>query len=177
MSRAWYFVTLVPIVIGVALAAVSIAGLVDAVKAMQRVVVPGEGPLTLDAGEYVIYGESESHVGDRVIVNKAFSVRCVVAAADGSQLVISHPSSKSSYTFSGYAGESLFNLSVPTAGSYRLKCDSDSGEAVLAVGRGIGIKLVMALASGLGGVVAAIVVFVVIYRRRKRLNAASASAR
>jgi len=42
MSRAWYFLALVPVVLGLAIAGVTCSAMVDDIKAMQRVVVHGE---------------------------------------------------------------------------------------------------------------------------------------
>ena len=57
---AWYWLALAPIALGAAIAAVVGFRLYGNIQDMQRVVVPGERVMTLEAGSYVGYLEGRA---------------------------------------------------------------------------------------------------------------------
>jgi hypothetical protein len=168
MSRSWYFLALIPFALGAVIATITFMGMLDDIKAMQRVVVPGEGQLALDAGDYVAYGETESNVNGVVYSNTGFSVRCGMLGPDGAEVKLESPTGKVSYTMGGYSGRNFFELTAPTKGTYTLRCEGADSPAVIAVGKGVGSSIVIAVLAGVGGILAAIITLVVIRRKRKR---------
>ena len=168
MSRLWYLASLVPLVIGGAVAYVVMSGLMHDIEGMQRVVVPGEATLALEAGDHVVYGELVSIVDGVAYMNTSFRVRCAVTGPEGASAKLVAASSKASYGMGGYQGESLFELNVSESGSYRFSCEGDDKPAVVAIGQGIGSAIVLGISAGLAGFIGVVVVFFVIRRLRRQ---------
>jgi hypothetical protein len=168
MSRAWYFLALVPVLLGIAIAGATCSAMVDDIKSMQRVVVPGEGQLQLEAGDYVAYGETKSNVNGVVYSNASFSVRCGLVGPDGAEVPLETPTGKVQYGLGGYSGRNFFELTAPTKGTYTLRCEGSDEPAVIAVGKGVGSSIVILVLSALGGLIAGVVTIFVIRRKRKR---------
>src|SRR5689334_7369489 len=173
VSGRWYLAALIPFAIGAGVVAGSAHSLVDDVERMPRVVVPGSGEVTLAAGDYTAFGESESHVGDTVYRASSLQVRCALRAVGGpEQVALTTPSGKVSYGFAGFQGRSMFALTIPRAGTYQLLCEGDGGPATVAFGQGIGTSIVLALLGGFGGIGGAIATLLVVRRKRRRARAA-----
>lgn len=168
MSKAWYFLALVPVLLGIAIAGATCSAMIGDIESMQRVVVPGEGQLELEAGEYVAYGETDSTVNGVVYTNTGFSVRCGLVGPDGAEVPLEQPTGKVSYTMGGYSGRNFFELTAPTKGTYTLRCEGTDAPGVIAVGKGVGSRIVILVLSALGGIIAGVVTFFVIRRKRKR---------
>lgn len=171
VSGWWYLLALVPVAIGVALAVVGVFRMIDEIEAMQRVVVPGEDDLELAAGDYVVYGETESQVSGTYYRNTSIALRCAITGPDGQQITLDTPTGTTKYTMGGYSGQSMFEFEAPSAGTYHLQCTGDGSPAVLAIGTGIGTGIVLIVVSALVGFIAALVVFFVVRRKRKRAAA------
>src|ERR1043166_6583456 len=121
IRATWYFVALVPAAI---VAAVS--SLVDHIEAMPRVVVPGTGEVELEPGDYVLYGETESTFGGTAYRIASLQLRCgMQALPDGAPIALSRPMARVSYGFGGYAGSSMFTLTIPHTGHYHLSCEGN----------------------------------------------------
>jgi len=168
MGRLWYLAALVPLVVGVVVIVTGLRGLADDVEHMQRVVVPGERTLKLDAGDYVIYGETVSRVDGVSYINESFNVRCGLSAADGTTINLEAKSSSSNYQLAGYKGQSMFNVTVPRAGDYHFACEGDSKPAVLAFGHGFGMKLVFTILGGVFGLLLTGGVFLFVFLKRRK---------
>ena len=166
-GAAWYLLALAPIAIAGAIAAVFGLRLYSDIKDMPRVVVPGERDLTLEAGDYVGYLEGKSVV-DGVSYNTAsWSGNCRMTGPNG-EIKLESSSTSTSYSLGSYAGQSTFVLTIPTTGAYHVACSGPEPSAVLAIGHGIGMGIVVMVVSAFGGFIGAIVVLVMVRRRRKR---------
>jgi hypothetical protein len=168
MSRTWYLLALVPALVGLAIGGATCSSMIDDIKAMQRVVVPGEGQLELEAGDYVAYGETESNVDGVAYSNSGFSVRCGMLGPDGAEVKLESPTGKVQYGLGGYSGRNYFEFTAPTNGTYTLRCDGADAPAVIAVGKGVGTNIVIAVLSGVGGAIISVVAIIVLWRKRKR---------
>lgn len=177
MRRTWYLLALVPFAVGAALAVVSFVRLFDNLEGMPRLVVPGERSVELDAGNYVVYGESRSIVDGTAYVSDQFSVRCALAKQDGTEIPLSHSSIERTYELGDHAGSGLFEFELPTRETVKLSCTTEDGKVVLAIGRGIGGAIVAGVLSVMLGGLAAVVVFVVVFIKRRRWRRREAQGR
>ncbi|HEX6387790.1 MAG TPA: hypothetical protein VFZ89_00030 [Solirubrobacteraceae bacterium] len=123
----------------------------DAVDDLQRVSIPGSADVTLTAGRKSIYyegpGGSDAEVPPLHI--------SVAALPGGAPVAVGGHSGSVSYSISGHAGRSIAGFRAPRDGRYRVSADATYGApgvAQLAVGRGLGNRLVRAI-------VGAIVIF------------------
>jgi hypothetical protein len=178
-SRLWYGVAVLILAAGwVAMAAllmVRIGGIADG---MMRVVVPGEAELRLNqAGTYTIFHEHRSTLDGRVYDTPGVDgLNVTVRAVSSGRLLELQHGADGSYTFGGSAGRSLFDFVVSEPGAYRIAAVYADGrkepQAVLAVGRGfIGdllITILGAIAFAVGGTGGAIVVAILVARRRAK---------
>jgi hypothetical protein len=172
-GRVWFLVGFAPLLLGAALGLHFYGAMKHGIVDMQRVVVPGEADLQLGQGEYVLYGESRSVVDGTAYVNDSFSARCAVLDVESdTQVALTSPTGSTTYTGFGYAGQSMFELDVPHAGTYRLHCEGDDAPAVIAVGRGIGTSIILLVVSILGGVIGFIAIMATVANRRFRARRA-----
>lgn len=110
---------------------------------MQRVVVPGEGTVTLaEPGTYKIYHEHQSVVGGRSFSNPASlpSLQCTVTAADtGGRVPLRPVSTSETYSMGAHQGVAVWQFDADAAGDYTVSATYPPGEsgpeAVLAVGQ------------------------------------------
>jgi hypothetical protein len=122
----------------------------DAVDDLQRVAVPGERVMTLSAGRKAIYYEGPG--GEDAVIPP---LRVRVAAQDGGPaLAIGEHAGSVSYSMGGHAGRSLAGVRVPRSGRYRVAVEGSGSGAQLAIGRGLGNRLVTTI-------VGAVVIFFV----------------
>lgn len=167
-GRIWYLLCFVPLVAAAIAVVVGVKDFFANIEAMQRFVVPGEHTITLGAGDHSVFGESVSFVDGVAYRNPTFRVSCALLAPDGSPVKLDRPTATTTYTGAGYQGESMFELSVPRAGSYRLTCDGDS-KGVLAIGDGPGGLL---LFLGVFGTIAGIFIggglFTIVFIKRRK---------
>jgi hypothetical protein len=157
---------LVPLTIGILVAIKLVFAMLDDIEQMERVIVPGERDLQLDAGEHVLYAESRSVVDGVSYQTGSVSLRCGVRDAAGAEVALDTPNGSTSYAIGGYAGQSMAELHVATAGTYRLTCTG--GPAVVAVGHGIGARLVSVVVVAFAGFGLAVLVVVLVRRRRRK---------
>jgi hypothetical protein len=168
MSRGWYFVALLPLVIGAGIAVLAFTRLIDSIEQMPRMVVPGEKTFTLPAGEYVIYAESQSTVDGVAYVNERFRVNCSLSASDSSPLPLSSHGGKLKYDLGDYEGGAIFDFELPADGTAKLACETDQPKAVLAIGKSFAMTIVAGVVPLVFGLLGALLAFFVIRRRRKR---------
>lgn len=170
MSRAWYLVALVPLALGLGLGALSFLHMIDDIKHMPRVVVPGEQAVELGSGDYIVFGESDSVVDGTAYHAEHFSVRCNLTGAAGNAIELHSTAASTHYAIGGFSGTSMFTFTLPAPQRATLACKTDQDvKAVLAIGRGIGVRVVLALIALVGGILGSVFGMVVVYRRRKRL--------
>jgi hypothetical protein len=158
----------VPLGIAAIVVVTNLGALIDDVEHMPRVVVPGQGTVKLAAGDYVVYGETDSHVDGVAYINGSISVSCTLAAADGSPITLESRTGTTTYTLGGYQGRSMYDVAIPRTGEYRLTCEGDQKPAVLAIGHGFAKKLVVAILTGILGLMLTGGVVVVIFLKRRK---------
>lgn len=174
MRRTWYLTALVPLAIGIAIAATSCSRLMDNIESMQRMVAPGERAFVLNAGDYAVFLERESVVNGTVYRTGEPTVRCSLATEDGKPIELGTPAGRLQYSLGSYAGRAVFEFELEAPVTVKLSCTSDSGQAVLAVGGGIGASIVVAVVAALFGFFSAVAVVVIIFVKRRRLARAQA---
>jgi hypothetical protein len=155
-------------------------------NALTRTVVPGASLLSLDEpGTYTIYHEADSVVDGKLYAAASIAGLSVsvTAEANGQAIAVVVPGFSSSYSLGGHSGKSVFAFDIATPGRYRLSAQYAAGnsepQTVLAVGRGFVGPLIGAIfgaiASVFAGFIAALVLVLTTYfRRRKMLRAAQA---
>lgn len=172
VPRRWYLVAVASFVVGAAIAVPSLLGLFDDIRDMPRVVVPGAHDVTLEAGDYVVYGETSSQVDGVAYVNNGFAVKCSLVGSDGAAVELRVPTAETQYSVGSHAGRSIYVFTSPAAGTYHFACEGSDPKAVLAIGHGIGgrlIAILIPLFIGMAG--SGIAIFVVRRKRRRSLSA------
>jgi hypothetical protein len=186
-SKVGYWLAPIPLILGLALAGwlawTEVAALQNA---LVRFVVPGTSVLNLDApGTYTIYHEADSVVDGKLYSapNIAGLSVNVTAEASGQQMAVVVPGFSSSYSVGGHSGKSVLAFDIATPGRYRLAAAYSGGQSgpqtVLAVSRGFFGRLIGAIfgaiAAVFAGFIAALVLVLTTYfRRRRMLRAAQA---
>jgi hypothetical protein len=120
-----------------------LVGFGDAVDGLDRVPVPGRAVLDLGTGRHAIYYEGPGGENAR---NPPLRV-ALRPVAGGATVPIGGYSGSVKYSISGHAGRSLAGFGISKPGRYRLTVVAPSGappDAHLAVGRGLGGRLVRA---------------------------------
>lgn len=177
-SRKWYWLLPALVAAGIANLVFQLASMESDVEGMQRAVMPGSASIALPAGDTTLYLERTSWLNGEVYeVTGSVQVRCRVTDPAGAPVSIERPMSSVSYTTGRYVGVGMFDLHVAAAGTYQLTCEAPS-RLVLAVGRGVGTRILVAVLGtflGLGLGVAAFVV-VLVRRSNQRRNAGLARA-
>jgi hypothetical protein len=148
-----------------------IVGFSDAVDDLQRVPAPGRGVVELGAGRHAIYFESPAGA-DAPIPPLRLALRPV---AGGEAVPIGPYSGTVTYSTGGHDGRSLAGFAVAEPGRYRLTVAGEPARtpgAVVAVGRGLGGRLVRAIVGAavifVGGLALGGVVIGVTSARRSR---------
>jgi hypothetical protein len=149
-------------------------------NALTRVVVPGAIVLTLDeAGRYTIYHEPESVVdGQLYAAPNIAGLHVAVTGEDGKAVAVATPWISGSYAIGSHSGKSVWAFEIPAPGRYRLTAGYSAGQTepqtVLAVGRdffGRALATIFgAIGSVFAGFVAALVLALTTYLRRRRLR-------
>jgi hypothetical protein len=137
-------------------------GLSDEVKGFARVPVDGGGEITIPGdGGYTMYYESPSGGLGSVVPEGQVSL---LPADGGDPVALEDYGGTLSYDFGGHAGRALFTFEVGRPGRYQVE-SSGAGRGDLAVGRGVGGRLVGtvvgAVLLALGGVLVGAVVLIV----------------
>lgn len=165
---AWYLLALAPFAVASLIAALLGLRLYGQIKDMPRVVVPGQADIALDAGDYTGFLESSSVVDGVAYQAASWSGSCNIASATGTVVSLETSSSSTSYSFGSYAGKSAFGFTVPVDGTYHVACTGSEPSAVLAIGHGIGVSIVVMIVAMFAGIIGAVVVLVMVRRRRRR---------
>jgi hypothetical protein len=156
-------------------------------EGMQQVVVPGSAELNLDkAGSYTIFHEHESAVGNRIystsrgVPGLESSLR---SKATGAPVELTRSFSNTKYSMGGRSGTSYLSFRIEQPGVYILSAEYPHGvegdETVLAVGQGIGLRIVAGVLGSLAVVFGCIGLSVAIaaYTGVKRYRAGEALRR
>jgi hypothetical protein len=107
------------------------------VDAMQRLVMPGQHEGELAAGSHVLYAETRSTVDGKGYVWNGGTLQCdLVDSASNQPVPMRTATASENYSFGGFAGQSMFEFDIATAGRYRLACEAESGPMVVALSQG-----------------------------------------
>jgi hypothetical protein len=156
-SPAGYWVGAALILAGVlgavAWFAVGMVRFSHSVDGLGRVSVPGSAVLALEEGRQSVYYEGPG--GEDADV-PPLRLR-VAPAGGGAPLDVGPHSGSVSYSMSGHAGRSVAGFGVPRDGRYRVSVDGPEVGAQIAVGPGLGGRIVRAIVGGfaillLGGI-------------------------
>jgi hypothetical protein len=182
-SKAYYWLAAPFLVLGVGLFVYllfhELSHLTDS---LTQVVVPGSADLKLSKGPiYTVFLEEKSVVDGKIYATRESvnGLTCnIKSQANGNTIGLRRPGMSTTYTVGGRSGRSVLEFSVPEDGEYHFACSYKEGsqgpEAVLAVGSGVGEKIVKTVLSSLaaifggGGIAGCIVVVVTILRVRTR---------
>jgi hypothetical protein len=110
---------------------ISILALGDKVDDFQRVPIPGEATVQLEARKYVIYYESPT--ADEFV--PAFAID-IVDAATGAPAPVAGYGSTLTYSYSGHEGSAVATVTPPTTGDYLVRTDGDPGPGTANVALG-----------------------------------------
>jgi hypothetical protein len=178
-SRAGYWIGGALIAVGIVGAVLwfvgSLMSLSDEVDGFQRVPIPGEGTVRLDARKYVLYYEG-SGADESVPV---FTVE-IADARTGAPLQIANYGGSLTYAFSDHEGSAQGTVTPPRAGRYAVRTTGGGriGEN-LAFGRSIAAPILRGIlgtvAIGLALVGAGVTMVVITGIRRSRAKRAAAT--
>jgi hypothetical protein len=119
-------------------------------EGLKQVVVPGESELTLNKpGSYTIFHEYESVVGTRIYSSSRGvpGLECSLRSkATGAQVELLRSSSNTTYSMGGRSGTAYLTFHIEQPGVYVLSAQypecREGDETVLAVGHGVGTRIV-----------------------------------
>jgi hypothetical protein len=175
-SRIWYVVAAGFVATAAAIAMIGFTNMVSTIEGMLRVPMPGRAEIMLPGGPSTLYVETRSKLDGKVYETaEAFDFRCGVTDAQGKPVELQTSSSSVKYSIVGYTGRNAFDVDVANPGTFALACESQSA-FVMAVGRGVGTWLVIAIVAlvpALAGVVGLVVVFL---RRRAQKRRVTSTA-
>lgn len=166
LRASWYLLALVPLTIGILVAIKLVFALFDDVERMDRVIVPGQRELELTPGEYVLYAETRSVVDGVTYQAASVQLRCAMVDRDGAPVELDSPNGSTTYALGGFAGTSFAEATIPSAGVYRLTCTG--GPAVVALGGGIGTRIVAVVITGFASFGLALFTVLLVRRRRRK---------
>ena len=178
-GRRWYALAIVIAIAGwVGMAMLLVSRLSVSADRMIRVVVPGEIELRLnEPGNYTIFHEYRSTFEGRVYnVESIPPLEITVRSrASGAALPLRNTTA-ASYTVGNRSGRSLYHFEAASPGAYQLTATYADGrrqpETVLSIDRGFVGELLLtilaSLAMAFGGMLLAIALFVVVFRRRRQ---------
>jgi hypothetical protein len=149
-----------------------LTGMTDAVDDLERVSIPaGGGAVELTEGRRAVYyetnqGDSENVPGLRITV---------VRESDQRALEVGDHSGTVTYSFGGHSGTSVAGLDVPRSGRHTVTVTATGpvpGDAELAIGPGVGGRIVRAILGGFAiaflGIAVGVVLIVRTEGRRRR---------
>lgn len=157
-----------------------IHGIFHITDSLTQVVVPGSVELTFKKGAtYTVFLEEESVVNGKIYLTRGAvgGLTCnAKSSATGEAVDIWRAQSSVKYDVAGRSGRSVLSFAVPEDGDYQFACQYTEGvegpETVVAVGTGIGSKIVRmvftCMAEMFGGQVLALIVFLSIFWQRER---------
>jgi len=139
-------------------------------EGMRRVVVPGRMTITLPAGTSTLYAEQRSVVGGKHYkVEGDFKYRCGIDEP-ARPVTLQAATAEVTYSIGDYTGRNAWDVEVREAGDYTLVCESDR-PFVMAVGRGVGSAIVVAIVGIVPFTIGLGVILLVFFRRRKQRRA------
>jgi hypothetical protein len=164
-----------------------LTGILHLTDSLTQVVVPGKAELDLKTpGKYTIFLEEQSVVNGRIYstTESVNGLTCTVVDQPGMQkLALRKPSMSTTYSVNSRAGRSVLEFDIPQEGKYELSCgypeDTKGPETVLAVGSGVGERIMQTVGRSLvaifGGGVTGLVIILLVYsmrdKEKKRLKA------
>jgi hypothetical protein len=178
-SKLLYAISGVIFIIGIiSFVAVLVTGTLSSVNSIDnQVVVPCTRTIELkEPGDYNIYFEYKSVVDGRVFETSNINgLVCKLKNTEtGEYIKLKNPTANSRYSVNGREGQSLFSFSIDKVGIYEIDASYESGEgeeAVLAVGKGFGMKLLSTIficfAILFVTIAGAVILFVYTYKKRK----------
>jgi hypothetical protein len=149
-------------------------------EGLQQIVVPGTTELNLaKPGSYSIFHEYESVVGSRIYSSheNVSGLECSLRSkATGAPVKLSRSTASTRYSYGGRSGVSYLDFRIEQPGVYELSAEYPEGvegpQIVLAVGQGVGLRIVagvlgsMAVVFGCIGLAVAIAVYTGVKRYR-----------
>ncbi len=179
MSYYWFSVPCIVFGMGLFLYTL-MHGIFHLTDSLTQVVVPGSVELTFKKGlTYTVFLEEESVVNGKIFLTRGAvgGLTCnVKSGATGEAVDIWPAQSSVKYDVGRRSGRSVLSFTVPEDGGYGFACQYAEGtngpETVVAVGTGIGGKIVkivfIGMAEMFGGEVLALIVFLWIFWQRER---------
>jgi hypothetical protein len=147
-----------------------ITGIGSAVDDLARVPIPGTQTMALEEGKNAIYYESDAGEDARVP-----RLKITLAPVGGGRPVVIGPHGGDvTYSTGGHAGRSIAGFTLEEAGSYAItvtsRTENVAPEAVLAVGKGVGGRIVRAIVGAIafffGGLLLCGLTIILTARRR-----------
>jgi hypothetical protein len=163
-------------------------GMPDLSDALTQVVVPGHATLTLKHGKLcTVYYEVHTVVNGKTYNTNAVvsGLQCQVKSVDGGNAVALRPppNGPTTYSVGNRSGSSLLEFSVAQDGPYDFSCayeeKSQGRDVVLAVGYGVGVRIVktvfLVFFGIIGGAALAVLSFFWVYIKRDNAIAQAAA--
>ena len=178
-STAWFWIAGLLAIAGIAAAAWfgfrGASRFTDSLAGMDRVPVPGQATVDLDAagGYYVSF--EDGPVPNHLVVD--------VVGPDGQPVAVDRYVGDLTYTINGREGTAVFTFDAPAPGAYQVQARSEDGRGTIAIGTGIaggvfGLVGGIFTAIGIAGLslILAIVIVVVVAVLRSRARTPQAPA-
>ena len=154
-------------------------------EGLQQVVVPGTAEVNLpEAGKYTVFHEYESAVGSRIYssTREVSGLDCSLRSkATGAPVELSRSFSNTTYSLGGRSGKSYLDFHIDQPGLYVFSAEypegQEGGEVVLAIGQGVGLRIVAGIIGSLAVVFGCIglSVLIAVYTGVKRYRAGQRS--
>ncbi len=165
LSKWFYPFAFTPLLAGIVVTALVVVHIVSQVDELSRVPAPGNGDVTLPAGDLVGYSEYIGAGGDTMGAD--VTIDCQLAdAASGAPLTLTPPRELTKYNLGGRSGRARFAVTVPRAGAYRLRCEG--APATIAIGRPVDLSITRAVIAGFAGLALSILGVIVVRLQRHR---------
>jgi len=172
----FYLVAAGLIASAVTMAVVGFTQMLATVENMQRVAMPGRAEISLPAGQSALYVESRSMIGGKPLeVSGEFQYRCGIDEPTR-KATLTKTATTVEYSIGDYAGTSAWDVDVEQAGRYTLVCEAPEPFAI-AVGRGVGAWIVIAVVGLVPFLAGVIIILVVFFKRRRQRRALVAQPR
>jgi hypothetical protein len=169
-AGGWYLIGVGLIISAITMSVIAFSSMKNTIAGMQRVVMPGKATITLSIGTSTLYAEQRSLVdGKAYEVDAAFKYRCGLDEK-ARKLKFEEADGKVTYSIGDYAGHNAWDITVDDAGDYTLVCESEK-PFVIAVGRGVGSAIVVAIIGLVPFLIGLAVIIVVHFKRRRQRKA------
>ena len=173
-ARRWYWLSLVVFLAGLGWIGGGLYRLSDQIDSLQRVSIPGEGKVTLDRGDYVIYYEGPGAAAGNV---PAITVNVTPLSPSAAAEHLEVYAGSVTYSWGSHEGRAVFTFEVAGPGSFLIEAPDGAMPtgSSLAVGSSIARSIIgtvlpalVLMVVAIGG---AIALAIVRRRRRQRLRA------